>query len=482
MQFHGPSGERILSADAKVVKIWQNKPQHGADQGQVLTNVEASADINGVCVAKDQRGDSGLLMLAGEQPRVMTYYVPALGPAPRWCSFLDSVTEELEEEAGPGGGGGGSVYEDYKFVTRREAEELGAANLIGTPLMKGYMHGFFMDMKLYSKLKAVSEPQAYEEWRKKKLRERVEAKRENRIALQKRLPKVNQEYAQRVMAKEAKDAAKKGTAPKKDAQNVLGDDRFSKMFTSEDFQIDEENEEFKLRNPSGPMKARADDEEESEDEALGGRFRRVGGGGADGDDSSESGTEAEAEGEDSDAVFSGVEYSEDEQDQSGSDEEEEESRANEAKKKKSNNKGNRATGSKQPRRAPAAPTLSSKARTPKFFEIEEGETITGDDESRQQSRTQRREKKEQAMKPLSERLQEIKKKENQNQKFTASNIVFKREKDFDDGAVSGRVGVVREMTFYPEENKKRTVAGGKEEQEGEDGHGETKRRRRKARK
>jgi len=25
------------------------------------------------------------------------YFVPALGPAPKWCSFLDSLTEELEE-------------------------------------------------------------------------------------------------------------------------------------------------------------------------------------------------------------------------------------------------------------------------------------------------------------------------------------------------------------------------------------------------
>ena len=42
----------------------------------------------------------------------MSYHVPALGAAPRWCSFLDGLTEELEEEAA------GSVYDDYKFVTR----------------------------------------------------------------------------------------------------------------------------------------------------------------------------------------------------------------------------------------------------------------------------------------------------------------------------------------------------------------------------
>lgn len=60
------------------------------------------------------RGDSGLLMMATEQPRLLSYYIPALGPAPRWSSFLDVLTEELEEE------GEASVYEDYKFVTSAE--------------------------------------------------------------------------------------------------------------------------------------------------------------------------------------------------------------------------------------------------------------------------------------------------------------------------------------------------------------------------
>lgn len=41
-----------------------------------------------------------------------------LGPAPRWCAHLDSLTEELDEEAP-------AVYDDYKFVTRQELEELG---------------------------------------------------------------------------------------------------------------------------------------------------------------------------------------------------------------------------------------------------------------------------------------------------------------------------------------------------------------------
>jgi len=38
--------------------------------------------------------------------------VPALGPAPRWCSFLEGLTEELEESAAP------ALYDDYRCAPR----------------------------------------------------------------------------------------------------------------------------------------------------------------------------------------------------------------------------------------------------------------------------------------------------------------------------------------------------------------------------
>eukprot|EP00965_Chrysotila_dentata_P216906 6189647-Pleurochrysis_carterae.AAC.6 len=54
------------------------------------------------------------------------YFVPALGPAPRWCHFLDALTEEMEEQPSE------SVYDDYKFVTREELDKLNLSSLIGT--------------------------------------------------------------------------------------------------------------------------------------------------------------------------------------------------------------------------------------------------------------------------------------------------------------------------------------------------------------
>jgi hypothetical protein len=55
-------------------------------------------------------------MTANEGIQMTTYFIPQLGPAPRWCSFLENITEELESTAG----GARSVYEDYKFVSRSE--------------------------------------------------------------------------------------------------------------------------------------------------------------------------------------------------------------------------------------------------------------------------------------------------------------------------------------------------------------------------
>ena len=54
-------------------------------------------------------------MTANEGIKMCVYYIPQLGPAPRWASFLENLTEELEEGATTRG-----VYEDYKFVSRQE--------------------------------------------------------------------------------------------------------------------------------------------------------------------------------------------------------------------------------------------------------------------------------------------------------------------------------------------------------------------------
>ena len=200
-------------------------------------------------------------MLAGEQSRMMMYFVPQLGPAPRWCSFLEGLTEELEETAGQ------NVYEDYKFVTKTEVEELGATGLIGTPMLKGYMHGFFLEMKLYNKLRAVSKPFEFEEHRKRKIDGKIEEKRQSRIIAQKRLPKVNADLAQKMIKQSAALKTKAGDteAAGVETENII-DSRFASLFKREEFERDELSSEFKLRNPSKGNNQKRSGNDDSDDE------------------------------------------------------------------------------------------------------------------------------------------------------------------------------------------------------------------------
>lgn len=109
LSFHeGTQGEdgrsKVVSADCKIVKIWDR------ENGNNFTSIEPSNDINDVCVVDN----SGLMFVANEGIQMQSYYIPALGPAPKWCSFLDNLTEELEENPVQ------NIYDDYKFVTRKE--------------------------------------------------------------------------------------------------------------------------------------------------------------------------------------------------------------------------------------------------------------------------------------------------------------------------------------------------------------------------
>ncbi|EDV23405.1 uncharacterized protein TRIADDRAFT_50484 [Trichoplax adhaerens] len=154
----------VLSADSKIMKIWQRQT------GKLFTYIQPETDINSLCTYPN----SGLLFFATEAPNMLVYYIPELGPAPRWCGFLDNLTEELEEDQQP------TVYEDYKFVTVQDLESLGLSHLIGTNLLRAYMHGFFIDIRLYHRAKAIIEPFAFNEYRKQRINQQLDKERESR--------------------------------------------------------------------------------------------------------------------------------------------------------------------------------------------------------------------------------------------------------------------------------------------------------------
>jgi ribosome biogenesis protein ENP2 len=288
VEFHKGSN-CVLSSDCKLIKLWRMAGNY--EVGTIAANIESPvADFTHIMIAGDQLdpigSNSGLLLCATDDPRMQAFYCPAIGTAPRWCSFLENITEELEEEnlqpnqTLPGGTKVESVYDDYKFVTLEEVERLGITNLIGTKLLRGYMHGFFMDLGLYAKVRAVANPFEYDEYRKKKIKEKMEEKQASRIAPKKRkkTASVNAELVSRLEAKAAK-----GDKVGKTAKAMLEDSRFASLFENPDFYIDEKEEAFKLRNASGvskkvvanqdnDMDSDRDDNEDDDDDGVESNF------------------------------------------------------------------------------------------------------------------------------------------------------------------------------------------------------------------
>ncbi|MCO5576347.1 hypothetical protein L7F22_030156 [Adiantum nelumboides] len=233
--------KHIISADSHVVRIWD------PDLGDAFTNVEPPAgSINDICVIRN----SGLMFMALDSPQIPAYFIPTLGPAPRWCSYLENLTEEMEEE------GQNIIYDDFKFVTKEDLEKLNLSNLIGTNLLHAYMHGFFIDHRLFNKAKSLVDPFAYETYRQQRIKEKLDAERAARITIKRKLPKVNKELAARLLADagdyaESESDKETGMKRKKSKKsNLLEDERFKAMFTDKAFEVDEESQEYRLLHPN----------------------------------------------------------------------------------------------------------------------------------------------------------------------------------------------------------------------------------------
>ncbi|CAA7268364.1 unnamed protein product [Cyclocybe aegerita] len=275
----------VLSADKKVIKIWvRNSPASN------FVSITPTNDLNDV----HHLPGSGIIMTANEGIQMGTYYIPQLGPAPRWASFLENITEEMEDQTTR------SVYEDYKFIERSELKTLGLDHLVGTPALKPYMHGYFLSLKLYDTARLIANPFAYDEHREKLVRDKMEKMAETRIRSKKDAAasvKVNKALAEKILRDEERARkkaerrkGKKGgdgdamdvdvdggeedgdKKEKKGKASLLEDPRFTKVFADPSYAIDEDSREYALLNPSSfglrqgarPMTAVEDEEEESD--------------------------------------------------------------------------------------------------------------------------------------------------------------------------------------------------------------------------
>jgi ribosome biogenesis protein ENP2 len=270
---------KILTADKRIIKIWD--PTDGAS----WTSVEPAVDMNHVEWVKD----TGMLLTANEGKQQHSFLIPQLGPAPRWCSFLDSIVEEMTEDPNDanafGRSSAGEVYDNFKFLTMPQLQQLHLDHLVGTTnLLRPYMHGFFVAQKLYEEARMISNPDLFQEQRTKSIAEKVSKERESRIRGNKKVAvKVNRKLAEKILEKQdkeerrkAKRLLKKGgddedadAAPAQDKQpdGILADPRFAKLFEDEDFEVDEQSHEFQAINPSTriPKGLTAAEHEELED-------------------------------------------------------------------------------------------------------------------------------------------------------------------------------------------------------------------------
>lgn len=187
--------------------------------------------------------------MANEGKHMHAYYVPSIGPAPKWCSYLDNITEELEQN-----NSATSVYENFRFVDKDMLKQLNLSQYVGTNVVRSYMHGYFIHQDLYDQARSIANPFAYKEHREREIKKRIEKDRESRIrstgASNKLKVKANKALAQKMLT----DPANSADA----ASGMVNDDRFKSLFENPDFEIDEKSSEYKTASFNKSKSAHGD--------------------------------------------------------------------------------------------------------------------------------------------------------------------------------------------------------------------------------
>lgn len=172
---HGTPQKQIISSDVNIVKVW------GLNDDKLHISIQPPKEagrINDICVWPQ----AGLVMLGMESPDILPYFVPSLGPAPQWCSFLEDLTERVDLEAYT------KSQENYKFLSRKDATKLGLFRTRGLRSLKAFMHGFLVDKKTYNSETAAIYQNNDEINKQKKIQEYLNVLPLNLTALLKPMP------------------------------------------------------------------------------------------------------------------------------------------------------------------------------------------------------------------------------------------------------------------------------------------------------
>lgn len=263
-----PSEPKVMSADKRIIKLWDQQT------GAPWTSMEPAVDLHDVQWVRD----SGMFLTANEGRQQHSFFLPTLGPAPKWCAFLDNLVEEMAEDAADplhfassGARQAGDVYDNFRFVSLPELSSLGLDHLVGkTGLLRPYMHGFFVAQQLYEEARLIAQPDAWAAQRQKAVRERIDKERASRIRGAGKKVKVNAALARRLEEREEKNERRKArrllqksgaddaappaaddtAAPPAPRPTLLTDPRFAALFQDDDFAVDEHSAEFRMLNPA----------------------------------------------------------------------------------------------------------------------------------------------------------------------------------------------------------------------------------------
>jgi len=243
--------QKVLSADKRIIKLWD------LADGKPWTSVEPSVDINYVCHIPK----SGMIFTANEGQQMHSFLIPTLGPSPWWCSHLDTQIEQLADrsindpDAYSSAAAEAATYDNYKFLTKPEMRQLNLDHLLssgkGEAVVRPYMHGYFVDQRLYEEARLIADPFEWERQKQKLVKEKIDKERESRIRTSAKdkntKVKINKRLAERLENLETKLNKK---AAEEDKTNFLQDPRFKGLFDKPEFLVDETSREFQLLNPS----------------------------------------------------------------------------------------------------------------------------------------------------------------------------------------------------------------------------------------
>ncbi|EMS52385.1 Nucleolar protein 10 [Triticum urartu] len=238
------SEPKLITADKHIVRVWD------PNTGNNMTSIEPdNGSINDVCIFPN----SGLMLLALDNSQIPAHFIPALGPAPKWCSHLDNLTEEMEEKQE------NTLYDDYKFLTEEEMERLGLSEYKNSDAVRAHLHGYVIRYDLYKKQRAKLHIADYETLQNDMKAKKLADLRKSRITQVVKIPKANRQLlddirtAEEEIDADVENASKSSIRKKKMKLDMkkalLTDPRFQKMFENKDYEIDVNSREYQAIHP-----------------------------------------------------------------------------------------------------------------------------------------------------------------------------------------------------------------------------------------